>query len=212
MTIEQIIKDRNIEDIVHFTTNSGLTGILASRCIQSRARLREDQFLEHIVFYNCENRNRDEEWLDYINMSITTVNMRLFDISRGNWHSGMDGWWCILSFSPEILMHPGVFFATTNNIYTGVRRKMGAEGLNDLFANEIERWSGKVVVRQHDLPLNQPTCSQAEVLYPGQLSTDYLRHVYFENEDDLVAAESIIPRFKGLPKFDCQVKPEIFLN
>jgi hypothetical protein len=68
--------------------------------------------------------------------------MNLFGISRGKWHSTMDGWWCLLSFSPEILLHPGVFFATTNNIYTSVQRKMGAQGLNDLFADRIQRWPG----------------------------------------------------------------------
>ena len=212
MTIEDIIKKRNIEDILHFTTNSGLTGVLASKYVLSRARLRKDQYLEHIVYYNCDNRARDKEWLDYINLSITTANLNLFDISRGKWHSNMDGWWCMLSFSPEILTHPGVYFATTNNIYPSVKRKMGAEGLNDLFAERVQRWSGNVAIRDHDLPANQPTCNQAEVLYPGKLSIKYLKHVYFENEDDMGSAESIPSVFTGLPEFDCQVRPELFVN
>ena len=210
MKIEDIIEERKVEDIIHYTTNSGFTGILASRHLLSRARLRVDQYLEHVIFYNCENRNRDKEWLDYINLSITTANMNLFGISRGKWHSTMDGWWCLLSFSPEILSHPGVFFATTNNIYTSVKRKMGAKGLNDLFSDRIERWPGNVVVREPNLPLNQPTCNQAEVLYPGELSIDYLRHIYVETEDNQVAVENIIAVFKGLPEFDCQVRSELF--
>lgn len=218
MTIEEIIEQRNIEDIVHFTTNSGLTGILASKGILSRARLTEDQYLEHIALYNCNDRTRDKDWLDYVNLSITTVNMKFFGISRNKWHPGIDGWWCILSFSPEILSHSGVYFATTNNIYTSVKRKPGAEGLNSLFADKVERWSGNVASRSHDLPLNQPTCGQAEVLYPQKLSTKYLKHIYFNNEEDLVAAESIIsvfrglPEFKGLPEFDCQIKSELFFR
>ncbi len=210
MTISDIIEQRNIEDIVHFTTNSGLTGVLASQHILSRARLKKDQYLEHIVYYNCEKRAKDIDWLDYVNLSITTVNMNLFGISRGKWHSAMDGWWCILSFSPEILTHPGVYFATTNNIYSSVKRKNGAEGLNDLFAKQIERWPGNIVSRGQDLQASQPTCNQAEVLYPQKLHIKYLRHIYFNNEDDLVAAESIVAVFKGLPKFDCQVKSELF--
>ncbi len=212
MTIEEIVKKRNILDIVHFTTNSGLTGILASKCVLSRARLKKEQYLEHIVYYNCENRAKDINWLDYVNLSITTVNMNLFGISRGKWHLNMDGMWCILSFSPEILTHPGVYFATTNNIYTGIKRRMGARGLNDLFAAQIERWQGNVIARDEDLPVNQPTCNQAEVLYPSKLSIEYLKHIYFENENDLDTAGSIIAMFKGLPKFDCQIKPELFIK
>lgn len=212
MTIEEIIEQRNIEDIVHFTTNSGLTGVLASKCVLSRARLKKDQYLEHIVYYNCDKRTRDEDWLDYINLSITTVNMNLFGISRGKWHSGMDGWWCILSFSPEILTHSGVYFATTNNIYSSCQRNTGAEGLNHLFAKQIERWPGSVVSRTKDLPANQPTCNQAEVLYPQKLPLKYLKHIYFSNEDDAVAAEGIIGVFRELPKFDCQVKSELFFR
>ena len=210
MKIEDIIKERKIEDIIHYTTNSGFTGVLASEHLLSRARLREEQYLEHIIFYNCENRNRDKEWLDYINLSITTANMNLFGISRGKWHSTMDGWWCLLAFSTEILLHPGVFFATTNNIYTSVQRKKGAQGLNNLFADRIQRWPGNVVVREPNFPLNQPTCNQAEVLYPGDLSIDYLRHIYVETANNQDAVENIVAAFKGLPEFDCQVRPELF--
>lgn len=210
MNIEDIIEERKIEDIIHYTTNSGFTGILASGHLLSRARLKEDEYLEYIIYYNCKRRIRDKEWLDYINLSITTANMNLFGLSRGKWHARMDGWWCLLSFSPEILLHPGVFFTTTNNIYTSVQRKKGAQGLNDLFADRIERWSGNVAEREITLPLNQPTCNQAEVLYPRRLSVDFLRHIYVENEDNQVAAENIAATFHGLPEIDCQVKPDLF--
>lgn len=210
MKIEDIIEERKIEDIIHYTTNSGLTGILASGHLLSRARLKVDQYLEHIIYYNCESRIRDKEWLDYINLSITTANMNLFGISRGKWHSEMEGWWCLLSFSPEILLHLGVFFTTTNNIYTSVKREPGPQGLNNLFADRIERWSGNVEMRKSHLPSNQPTCNQAEVLYPVELSIEYLRHIYVEGEENQDAVGNIIAAFKGLPKFDCLVRPELF--
>lgn len=210
MTIQDIIKHRGIEEILHFTTNLGLTGILASKAVIPRKQLPKERYLEHIVFYNCDNRSRDEGWLDYVNLSITTVNLRLFGISRGKWHPGIDGWWCILSFSPEILTHRDVVFATTNNIYTSVERGRGAAGLEKLFADRIERWPGKVVVRTKSTLMNQPTCNQAEVLYPAELSTDYLKHVYVQDEEYAYSTESIIGMFDGLSSIDCEVKPELF--
>jgi hypothetical protein len=210
MTVQDVIERRKIQEVLHFTTNLGLTGILATKTVIPRKQLPEEQYLEHIVFYNCENRSRDENWLGYVNLSLTTVNLRLFGISRGKWHKGVDAWWCILSFSPEILSHKGVVFATTNNIYTGVKRGVGESGLEKLFADKVERWTGEVAERTESTPINQPTCNQAEVLYPGPLSTDYLRHVYVEDDEYACAVESFFDTFEGLPVLDCQVKPELF--
>lgn len=211
MTVEDIIKRRGIEEILHFTTNKGLTGMLASKVVIPRKRLPKEQYLEHIVFYNCDNRSRDEEWLDYVNLSITTVNLRLFGISRGKWHPDIDGFWCILSFSPEILTHQGVFFCTTNNAYPCVHRDKGANGLEKLFADRIERFPEWVAVRTKSTPTNQPTCNQAEVLYPGVLSIDCLKRIYAQDEECACVVESWFDTFDGLPALNCDVKPELFL-
>ena len=122
----------------------------------------------------------------------------------------MEGWWCILSFSPEILTHPGVFFCTTNNAYTSVDRNTGARGLEKLFADRIEREPGWVATRTEATPINQPTCNQAEVLYPGELSIDYLKHIYVQDVEYAYATESFFDMFEGLPVQDCEVKPELF--
>jgi hypothetical protein len=58
-----------------------------------------------------------------VNLSISRINARLFNISAKNWHRALDGWWAVLSFDPLILTHDGVVFATTNNAYPGVIRR-----------------------------------------------------------------------------------------
>ena len=45
MTINEIISQRNISEILHFTTNEGLLGILYSRSIKSRQRLPKEKML-----------------------------------------------------------------------------------------------------------------------------------------------------------------------
>jgi len=210
VTIDDIIKRRGIKEVLHFTTNVGLTGILASKAVKPRKSLPKDDYLEYVYLYNCEDRSRDAAWHGYVNLSITKVNWRLFNISMFKWHSDIDGWWCILSFDPVILTHLDVFFTTTNNIYTGVKRKTGAEGLEQLFADKVIRWEGSVVTRTSSTPANQPTCEQAEVLFPGELSLDYIKAIYVQNDDDACAAESMLDTINEVPKVDCNVRPDLF--
>jgi len=173
VSVESIIKDRGITEVLHFTTNCGMTGILASGAVKPRASLGIDRRLEFIVTFNCPDRQRDRDWHGYVNLSITRVNCDLFAISRKKWHSASPGWWCILSFGSEVLTHKGVVFCTTNNAYAGVVvRQAGAEGLERLFAQKVLAYeSGTMATRQKGTPANVPTCKQAEVLYPGELGS-----------------------------------------
>ena len=208
MTVGDIIAARHIEEVLHFTTNRGITGMIASGHALSRKRLPAEEHLEHVYQYNCEDRSRDANWHDYINLSITTVNRNLFGISKGKWHRAEDGWWCIASFVPEIMTHDRVVFTTTNNMYSGVERQSGPDGLERLFVPRICQWSGKFVSRPSACLPNQPTCEQAEVLYPGKLSLEYLKRLYVETPNNAAALESIL----GLYSLDVSVfeRPELF--
>src|SRR6266404_430407 len=89
-----------------------------------------------------------------------------------------------MSFDPDILTHPGVYFATTNNMYTGVVQGTCAAGLESLFAPKVVRYIGNIAVRSAQLADNLTTCVQAEALYPGELSVKYLKRVYVERNED----------------------------
>lgn len=208
MTIEDIITQRKLTEVLHFTTNEGLLGILYSHAAKSRKRLPHEKQLEYIYKPNAVFR-KDSDWLDYINLSISRMNYQFFDVSANRWHRERNIWWCVLSFKPVILSHTGVIFATTNNMYTGVKRAPGAKGLLALFADSIIQYSGTVVKRDTELPVNFPTCRQAEVLYPGQLSTEYLQRVYVAIGED---HDEICGQCAGVchPDIDVCVLPEIF--
>ncbi len=210
MTIQEIIKKRKIKEILHFTTNKGVTGILATGSLKARNLLAEDDYLEYIYQYNCADRERDKEWWDYVNLSITSVNRHLFGIAAGNWHAREDGWWCILSFSPEICAHDGVYFTTTNNMYSGVERHQGSVGLEAMFAPNIVKWYGNGITRPASLSDNQPTCNQAEVLYPREVSLRYLNKAYVANDDDANAFDSIKSLFRDWNHIECEVRRELF--
>jgi len=209
VTIEEVISARRIDEILHFTTNRGLTGILASGRILSRARLGADKYVEHVYEPNARVR-RDQAWLDYVNLSITRLNWEFFGHSR-RWHAHEEVWWCAVAMSPEVLTLDGVTFATTNNMYTGCRRGEGADGLQALFADRIVRWSGDAVERPSGLPLNWTTCHQAEVLVPEQVEVGYLRKIYVatERHSDIAASQCEI-LLHATPDLPIVVSPDAF--
>ncbi len=188
MTVDAIIQQRVISEVLHFTTNRGLVGSLAKGMLLSRARLQEDDLLKYILHPNAKQRPEAEEffdksrnWLDYVNLSISEINARYFMVSQ-RWHTGADVWWCILSFDAEIMTHAGVCFATTNNSYDLCRRATGQDGLAALFAPVVPRkrpdWCAHRATRGKHLP----TCEQAEVLYPEGVALDHLRRVYVRDD------------------------------
>lgn len=208
MSIEQFCNDRGIESIVHFTTNRGSLGIFASNALKSRQRLDTDEQLRHIFQPNAQRRNKDTDWLDYANLSISRINTSFFNYS-GIWHREQDFFWCIFDFSPEIMQHAGVWFTTTNNIYTGVHRGQGAEGLANAFNDNTTLWPGKLISRPADHPLYLPTCPQAEVLYPGEVSTKYLQRIYArcDSDSDEIAAQMSAVGHRDVPVI---VSPDLF--
>lgn len=175
-TVADIVERRGITEVLHFTTNQGLTGILAKGQIEPRARLPEDKYLEHVYRPNADTR-KDRAWVDYVNLSISRINTEYFEHSS-RWHAHEDVWWCALAFDPVILSDEGVYFATTNNIYTGCRRAPGPEGLEALFGDPVHRYLGNFARRTDEVGDELTTCHQAEVLYPGPLSLERLLTVY----------------------------------
>lgn len=67
MSVQEIVMLRGINEILHFTTNKGVLGILDSRALKARARLNGDARLEYIFQPNAAVRTRDEKYLDYVN-------------------------------------------------------------------------------------------------------------------------------------------------
>ena len=183
MTLSRFVRERGIEEVVHFTTNHGCLGTIYTKLLQSRTRLQGDPMVEYLFRPNASLR-KDLAYLDHVSLSIEHINHQFYGVSAGAWHRDEPIFWCILAFDPVILSHPAVEFATTNNIYTSVRRGVGLAGLEALYADRVTRWQGNVASRQPGLPAASPTCFQAEALYPGAVSTEHLSRIYVRNTDD----------------------------
>ena len=190
--IVRAAEERDIRDVVHFTTVSGAVGVLAAGAAKSRKRLPEEEYLEHVYRPNSAIR-KDQAWLDYVNLSVTRINDWMFENSV-RWHIKDDNPWVVLAFDPVLLGDPGVVFATTNNIYPACRHAEGLGGFQNLFADSVIGRTYPVTVR-HDRtgkPANWPTDRQAEVLYPGEVPCDYLRRIDVQREDTIDTIHGIL--------------------
>ena len=183
---------RGITSIVHFTRIPGLVGILDSSAVKARSDLMRDTRLRYIAQENAPDRSRDVLWHDYVNLSVTAINRRMFQYSE---RQHPDAQWVILEFGPEILGDPGVVFCTTNNAYEVAHRCAGRPGFEQMFAEEVP-WGhyGYVSTRGKKRP-NQTTNRQAEVLYPFELLLDHLHTITVRDEETYEAAIGALSHF-----------------
>jgi hypothetical protein len=206
VNVSDVVADRGIEEVLHFTTNLGLIGILGHGAVLSRYRLPREKYVEHVYRPNAKVR-KDGRWLDYVNLSISRLNWEFFDHSR-RWHKDEAVWWCALAFAPHVLSYDGVVFATTNNIYPACRHGMGAEGLSSLFDDIVQGAYGVPLTRPVAFPKSWTTCHQAEVLVPERVKTHAIRRIIVANERHLDIASSQCEILLGSIPID--VDPDAF--
>lgn len=194
MTIADELQNRGINELLHFTTHRGVVGTIAKGALLSRYMLPEENYLQHILHLNAADRpeasvyfDKSNNWLNFVNLSISEINRRYFIVSSEKWHINANVWWCILAFDPIIATHDGVYFTTTNNSYELCKREHGLIGFNNIFSPVIGRKEGWRAHRAQR-GFHLPTCEQAEVLYPEQIPLEYLRSIYVRDEEhhDLV--------------------------
>lgn len=206
MNVKEVIERRCITSLLHFTTSDGFLGMISGpkKQVLPRAKLSSEKHLEFIATPNVAVRS-DTDWLDYVNLSITKINPYFFQYSLHNRPTSI---WICLDFSSEILTHDGVIFSTTNNIYPKNSRGEGAAGLEALFAQSLD--NGKLnLERSSKHPDNYTTCNQAEVLYPGSLSLDFLNKIYVKDKADLALIESQVAVCWDI-KCEIVISPELF--
>ena len=215
---EQVVdraRERGISEILHFTTSTGLIGILASGELLSRDQLKEADYVHNVTLLNSPNRSRDAAWTDYANLSVTVVNSHMLGSSVG-WHENDDIWWAVLAFDVEILGHDGVQFTTTNNVYPVCKRGEGLDAFEAMF-DSLVPWGiyGSTVRRPTDKAANLTTHFQAEVLYPQRLPLEHPRTVYVKEPQHIDEVRAILAGISSgsgveLSNVVVACKPEIF--
>ncbi len=208
MTISDIAQQKGVKELIHFTTNSGLLGILAKGGVLPNAHLTKEDTLAFIFKQNSASRKeRDKRWLNYINLSISKVNNSFFSYSQYI-HKDSDVCWIILSFSTDTLNQEGVYFTTTNNIFPSCKRGEGEAAFINMFAPSIEGKFQKKFCRTTQHMPSWTTCEEAEVLFPEFLTLDYLQKIYVPNLDVKRIVIAQLSAFNSI--YEICVAPEKF--
>lgn len=174
MSAAEFARGQGIQEVLHYTSERGAMGTVMKKALLSREQVENDSDIA-FIFEGIWER-KDPEWVDYISLSLSRINLDLFRRSRRHFP---DYWWAILSFDVEILDHDGVWFTTTNNTYPVCSRAQGEDGLAAMFAPQVP-WGrkGSVKIRYPGMSEAWTTCEAAEVLYPQRIALEYLRRIY----------------------------------
>jgi len=175
VTVSERARERGIGAVLHYTSERGVMGSIMKGALLSRERVEADPDVA-FIFEGIWAR-KDHGWVDYISLSLSRVNVDLFQRSRNHFP---DFWWSVMSFDVAILDHDGVWFTTTNNVYEHCcKRGEGPEGFELMFSSPVEwGWYGSKKVRSAEHPNAWPTDRSAEVLYPGRIPLEFLQTVY----------------------------------
>jgi hypothetical protein len=170
----EFARGREITEVLHYTSERGAMGTVMKKALLSREQVENDSDIA-FIFEGVWER-KDPEWVDYISLSLSRINLDLYRRSRKRFP---DYWWAIFSFDIEVLDHDGVWFATTNNTYPVCERAQGEAGLAAMFAPTVPwGWRGSVKTRSSGMPEAWTTCEAAEVLYPQSIPLEYLQRIY----------------------------------
>ena len=167
MEISDVISQRNLKSLVHFTRLDNLDNILKNGIIP-RASLDNKSYV-----YNDDYRYDNK--LDYSCFSISFPNNEmLYRLRKNNENSH----WAILILSSNILLNYDCLFYPCNAASNSVRHE------------DIESFKGEVALenmfysggRDSYLTNEYPTDVQAEVLIKGIISPEYIVFVFLDNE------------------------------
>lgn len=207
--ILQILKQREINNLIHFTRIENLHSILLHGLVP--VSLHELKNIKSI----CNDYERYDGRLHSSSLSIEFPNYKLFFKFRRN--SSPQQIWVILKFSTKLLFSPtnAAYFCYTNaarvSLSHGDSREMfSAKSFNGMFYDPITIKEGKVIYRiDMQLKDNWTTDPQAEILVRNTISPEYISGLIFEKQSDLDEYTRIYGS-NQLSKYNPEVNANLF--
>ncbi|CEL29045.1 DarT ssDNA thymidine ADP-ribosyltransferase family protein [Pseudomonas sp. A1230] len=197
--IQQIVQDRKIEYLIHFTRTSNLTSILVNGLIP-RSILQDNR----IQFVHNDDHRFDERE-NRTCLSISFPNCKMFYPMTLNYPADD---WAVIRLSPNILWELDCLFTETNAATRYIKETpdnalRGAVALEKLFAGEEIR-------QQQQLKSFDTTDVQAEVMVSGIIPPNYFVDLNFHYQNrikDLVGLQALAKTF---PQYQWKIRPEYF--
>ena len=196
------IKERGIENLIHFTPTLNLYSILEQKKLMSRSvleRLDIEQYdiLDYVQFTD-DIRYDDKR---YINLSISSPNTFLFSKFMRNTANDMAINWCVLKIKPKHIYDLDTLFSVTNAASSVAKNQYGITGdiykFRMLFAEELKfnTFNGSRNIVRGNILKKYPTDVQAEVLVKETIPSSSIISVCFKTEQDLAEAKAAMSEF-----------------
>ncbi|MFT4105506.1 MAG: DarT ssDNA thymidine ADP-ribosyltransferase family protein [Lacrimispora sp.] len=183
--MEQILKQRQIDRLYHFTQAENLPNIFSYGLLPR-------EILEDNNIHSCFNDDyRYDDCLNAVCTSIEFPNYKMFYKLR---QDDLDVDWVVLRLNAQILCDYQCAYCWTNagnsTMYnTPINERMGTDAFLELFENRPN------YPKREELSIKKwyPTNPQAEVLVFGEIPISYIDNVYFENTRILARYKNTIP-------------------
>lgn len=165
-TIKEIIKEKEIKELVHFTNMKNLKSILDNGICSQEYMNREK-----ILYVQNDFTRYDDEY-DYISVSLSFPNYKMLYNKKNESKSS----YIILSLTPEILLEKECLFLPTNASHHKFRGKLKEYSSFKHFAELFDN-------SNLDFPKNYAKDPQAEILIKELIEPKYIKCVYLEKND-----------------------------
>ena len=213
MSLFNVIQERDLTSLYHFTTIENYISILERGFIYSRSKIDQLKIENDGYFTGDYTESIDQQRLDglrdYINLSLSRPNWYLLRRYKER-QDLADYQWCILELDISPLLLDSTLYSVCNAASYAAKQygvKSSVEGLKALFQNNIQ--GSQANYSRHNLPKHYTTDIQAEVLVKDQIATSLIKHSYLPSSVDVIRNQNAFKMLGlGTPRFTAN--PDIF--
>lgn len=196
--IKQIVKERNIKFVLHFTSVGNLSSILKN------GLLSRIQLVSKNISYQFNDDKRYDGCLDSVCCSVSFPNSILFSVFR---RLNYGKTWVVIALDPSVLWEKTCYFCASNaakrEMSNLIRYRTTSSDFKKMFGKSVE---GRVRNFACEIDDSYPTNPKAEVVIPNGIETRYIKKIF---TDSTRVAELYAEQFN---QFDFQYEPSYFRN
>lgn len=180
---ENIIKDRNITRLCHFTRTNNLPFILGDG-IDSHNGIIANTLITDASFLKPTDDNRVDGKKDYICTSVQYPNSFYFSTVQKNEAQKLFSDWVIMEIDPKVINDTTLFCPVNAATKGGTLIKGGVDAFEHIFDNVVYGARDRAFERGMFKPHNIPTNIQAEVMIKNKISKEHIFGLIFVNEEE----------------------------
>lgn len=181
-SIQQIVKERGITTVYHFTLSTNLPYILGEDENTNGVLATQELKKRQTIALNVTDPNRYDGHPEAISCSISFPNKYYFKAAQERNETEYQDW-VILSIDSKVLDEKTLFSPFNAAISSGRYIGTGPEKFEELFQAEISKPNGDIFRRPINRSPKLPTDIQAEALIQKRIPKELINGIYFSSSN-----------------------------